>query len=259
MITDFYDGCPVCPGENPRALYTLCSTNVGQVSSKIKALVWMTCGTLIGDLTDLSDTGDWYQGLLNGSIVATPCSNTDGNWKTPTVNKKQYSACCPEKVKEILRGIEFTDWNWDCDDFSNIEFYTDKMVNQDYYQLGILTCDNLFYGFLPACHYSLAYYQNPETEVRGEMSNFLDIDIILPKNYVFKPVRLSGLCDVLTRFATGEVTPPTTAMEYDPNASYLSGDIVSLDGVCYQVLVDNPNTPPQQSQLSNQWSVVACP
>ncbi len=207
MVTNFYDGCIApCPTQQPTPIYNPCTTEVGEVSAKIKGLVWKTCTSIITDLADLTDQGDWYALLGAGDIVGTPCRKTNGEWKVPTPTKKKRSACCPEEVTEILRGFTFRDWNYDCVNYTNVDFYQDKMCNQQYYELGIITCDDRFYGWIPPCHYSLTYWEDPEQEDDGKLANLIDVDIKLPVCYPWKPVYLPGLCGLLSQAAQGLIT-----------------------------------------------------
>lgn len=118
--------------------------NPSRKSGGIKHLVFAHCSVKIDDLNDLSV---WCDYISKGKITITNellANKPQGEYLT-----KKLDYCTPDSYVGALRSIEFTDYTADPENNDDYKFWS--FLSKEYYnyQVGFITCDDYFSGFIP--------------------------------------------------------------------------------------------------------------
>lgn len=154
----------------------------------INRLVFASCRTQFDNILDLSE---WCEKVTQGEIVVT--NPISGQKPKGSFTKKRISSCQPESVTGVERSITFQDFGADDVAFTDFSFWNAILKDTSLYQVGWLTCDGLFFGFVN--QFTLEVDHVIEDTNLG--SSFWDGSLMWTGFEHIEPVYVPGLLGVL--------------------------------------------------------------
>lgn|GEM_PF-6457748 len=149
----------------------------------ISRIIFKDCAAIF---TDLSDLTEWQTFITAEQIRAT--GYVKGSKAKGSFTKKKLASCQPEQVTGKTSVINFVDANSDPVAGSARDYLAWNQIQAYYnrYDVGYLTCDGLFYGWIPAGTWSLevddvrADNNDEEANFDGSIS-YTGIEMVIPE------------------------------------------------------------------------------
>ena len=158
----------------------------------IKALLFLVCGTDLGDMNDMSSGGLLAQAIAANKLVITPWTDTKGSYLDPTFTTVDTSSCCPPLEIMENQKLQFEDWNVDLKNFTHVDFYNMIYCYQKQLCAGWLTCDNYFYGWQCQCSWRYKRWENRPEKSKGQLVS-MKSEITFCEEMILKPIHVPGI------------------------------------------------------------------
>lgn len=112
----------------------------------INRLVFATCDFIVAE-GQILNSKNWCSAVYSGKVVVS--SPIVGQKPKGTQTTKRFTSCAPETVTGYERTITFMDYTADNENYSDYDFWNEIQADPSKFQVGYLTCDGYFTGFIP--------------------------------------------------------------------------------------------------------------
>lgn len=157
-------------------------------SGGISRIVFMSCSVKFRDITNLAE---WCEYINLGLIRVT--APIMGQKAADSATKQRFDSCSAETTTGFTRSITFNDFSADNDTFTDYVFWNAILRAPQNYQMGFITCDGLFYGFIPEFSADVDIVI-PETNLESSM---WDGTLSWQELAMVKPIFLPNLENIL--------------------------------------------------------------
>jgi hypothetical protein len=176
---------PLCNSSCLTTLEKHVTQSCGIVGKKggINKIIITKCDTVFSDITDLAE---WAALIASGDIVAT--EEVLGQKPKGSFTKKRFGSCSPESVIAGEQSITFIDYNTDENGGQQeFIFWNSILEDSSKFQVGYLTCEGLFVGFIPTFSIevgdTMEDNQNGSWQIEGTItwqSKLMEVPYLIP-------------------------------------------------------------------------------
>jgi len=176
--------------------YASTACEITPASGGISYLFFKTCAV---DFSNIYDPAEWCRYVNQGKIVVT--GELMGELPKASAVKTQYSSCRAESVNSRDWTLNAKDYNWVLDNgiYKVAEFWNALDTLHSSTELGFLTCDGRFYGWIPKYVMDVA----PVIENQQTGTTFHDIVLMWKSRTLPAPLEIPGLISYVSGDCTG--------------------------------------------------------